>query len=625
MKLPKTIQTVQAFRSGQWHPGCLFGRLVIRMGANIASVSSAQPDGLTLVEDLLREERELSAVEHFARVRDPGGRPALETHYRRLLPARPPAPGWQYAFEVDLDRCSGCKACVSACHSLNGLEEGEAWRSVGLLISQASRAPVSTSIPGAVGSRQARPAAFPEGWHQHITSACHHCADPGCRNGCPVLAYDKDPVTGIVRHLDDQCMGCGYCIMKCPYEVPRYSERLGIVRKCDMCSHRLAVGEAPACVQACPDEAIRITLVETARLADTYRGNVGSRPGRAGRDLAAVSGSSGGGLFLPDAPDPGLTLPTTRYVTARTLPGNLVAADHGALRLDNPHWPLVFMLVFTQGGAGLFVASAILWRDIPVTALPVVGLGLLLSGLAAAPLHLGRPLKAWRAFLGWRRSWLSRELMAFHLFLGAGVFSVLAAAGPRSVSGLAGVFPLWMQEGRGAGAMIAAAALTGLLAVFASAMVYVDTGRPFWCARRVLGNFFGSTLLLGATFAAFLLAWVGGPGRFVQAAAMAALVLRTALFVWRRMELRRAWRNPASPIHFNARVIREKLPHTTVLRTGLFAGATAFGLLAILNAAGLSAVWAGVAACLTLGSEITGRHVFFVAGAAKRMPGGIVA
>jgi ferredoxin len=80
----------------------------------------------------------------------------------------------------------------------------------------------------------------------------HHCVDPACLSGCPVLVYDKYPATGIVRHLDDQCIGCQYCVMKCPCEVPRYSARRGIVRKCDMCGNRLSQGEAPACVQACP-------------------------------------------------------------------------------------------------------------------------------------------------------------------------------------------------------------------------------------------------------------------------------------------------------------------------------------------------------------------------------------
>jgi Fe-S-cluster-containing dehydrogenase component len=214
----------------------------------------------TLVDELLAEQRELTAVEIFSR--DHGhAAPGVAERYARLLPATPPRPGAQYSFEVDLDKCSGCKACVTACHSLNGLDDDETWRSVGMLV-----AAETALAPAPAPTTRTGDGAF----LQHITTACHHCVDPGCLTGCPVLAYDKDPVTGIVRHLDDQCIGCQYCVMKCPYDVPQYSERRGIVRKCDMCSNRLAAGEAPACVQACPNEAIRIALVDQAEVSEKF-------------------------------------------------------------------------------------------------------------------------------------------------------------------------------------------------------------------------------------------------------------------------------------------------------------------------------------------------------------------
>ena len=92
-----------------------------------------------------------------------------------LIPLSSPAPGEQYAFAVDLDACTGCKACVTACHNLNGLDDDETWRDVGVLFGGTVLEPVQ----------------------QTITTACHHCVDPACMNGCPVKAYDKDPVTGI--------------------------------------------------------------------------------------------------------------------------------------------------------------------------------------------------------------------------------------------------------------------------------------------------------------------------------------------------------------------------------------------------------------------------------------------
>src|SRR5262245_17543657 len=194
------------------------------------------PTGPALIAELLVEQHSLSAVDRFdAWHTNDGSRGSAmnystrvdRSQYQALLPASPPGPGQQYAFEVDLDRCSGCKACVVACHALNGLDETETWRDVGLLVGGSRTAPVV----------------------QHVTAACHHCLQPACMIACPVNAYEKDPVTGIVKHLDDQCFGCQYCTMACPYDVPKYHPAKGIVRKCDMCSYRLAVGEPPACVQ----------------------------------------------------------------------------------------------------------------------------------------------------------------------------------------------------------------------------------------------------------------------------------------------------------------------------------------------------------------------------------------
>ena len=140
----------------------------------------------------------IAAVEQFTYLHDTHQIDARQKFYRELIPKTTPGPGQQYAFEVDLDKCTGCKACVTACHNENGLDEDEMWRSVGLIQGGSSENPVI----------------------QHITTACHHCAEPACMTGCPTKAYVKDTETGIVKHLEDQCFGCQYCILKCPYDVP---------------------------------------------------------------------------------------------------------------------------------------------------------------------------------------------------------------------------------------------------------------------------------------------------------------------------------------------------------------------------------------------------------------------
>ena len=358
----------------------------------------------SLVELLLREQADLTAVERFAQShRAQAAVPAVR-NYSAVLPASPPRQGEQYAFEVDLDSCSGCKTCVTACHQLNGLDDGEAWRNVGLLHGGTTELPVL----------------------QHVTTACHHCLDPACLNGCPVRAYSKDPQTGIVRHLDDQCIGCQYCIFACPYDVPKYNRQKGIVRKCDMCSNRLAVGEPPACVQACPHEAIRITVVGRQEILDSCAAN----------------------QFLPGAPAPSLTLPTTHYKSRLGLPRNLLPADYYSVRPEHAHWPLVVMLVLTQLSIGAFLIQWLLRLQGAYSAMPIgvavqaggaLGFGLL--ALAASVLHLGRPRYAFRAILGLRRSWLSREILAFGLFTAAATATAAAIAGGSALRGASSNWP----------------------------------------------------------------------------------------------------------------------------------------------------------------------------------------
>ncbi len=413
-----------------------------------------------LIQDDLKDAQDFTAVEKFSITHDLQQIPSTQRVYKDLIPKSTPGPGQQYAFEVNLDQCSGCKACITACHNENGLEDDETWRSVGLIHGGTSQSSVI----------------------QHITTACHHCLDPACLNGCPVKAYEKDPSTGIVRHLEDQCIGCQYCTFTCAYDVPKYNKKKGIVHKCDMCISRLNVGEAPACVRACPGSAIRITLV----------------------DVDTVKRNPNGYVHIPQAPDSHYTLPTTRYIRKQEFPANMQSADFYTLQPEHSHWPLIVMLVLTQLSVGAFGIGIFLEHYLGErlqSIMPyhlLVALGMAVLALGSSIFHLGRPLYAFRCVLGLKRSWLSREILAFTLFAILATWYALSYW-LHSMSGLRdGIFAGGeFQRNQFIDILSFSTLVVGCVGVFCSAMVYKVTRRPFWDHAITIVKFFMTTGILG--------------------------------------------------------------------------------------------------------------------------------
>ncbi len=530
----------------------------IRLPVISAATAAAAPRH-GLLERLLEEQQELTAVDRFVQ-RHTGATPLLEPIYRARLPATPPAPGQQYAFEVDLDACSGCKACVTACHRLNGLDPGETWRAVGVLHGGDAAAPVLKTV----------------------TAACHHCVDPACMRGCPVAAYEKDPRTGIVRHLDDQCIGCRYCTLTCPYEVPQYSAKLGIVRKCDMCSSRLSAGEAPACVQACPSGAIAIRIVDVARAIEDAQGDA----------------------FLPGAPSPAITVPTTIYRSAQVLPKNLLPADFYAVRPAHAHAPLVVMLVLTQLAVGTLVVDRLLAALAPVAAAPLAPIAATLAlvaalvALAASTLHLGRPWYAFRALLGVRTSWVSREILAFGGFALAASAHALASARVPALG--------------------AAAVALGIAGIGASVMLYAVTHRAWWGLGRTLARFAGTALVLGVAALLVVASALGADALAADLALALPILLagKLAIELAVLVHLRD---------HVHGELKRTALLLTTRLRGLMWARVAAAVIGAIgaplVLAGDLSVAAAAVAFVAILAGEVLERIGFFAAASPPRMPG----
>ena len=547
----------------------------------------------TLIDRYLHEQQTLTAVEEFSRAHDDGVTSSQAQRYTALMPAAPPRDGEQYAFEVDLDACSGCKACVTACHSLNGLDEDETWRRVGLLQGGSDEFPVL----------------------QHVTSACHHCLEPPCLTACPVDAYEKDPRTGIVRHLDDQCIGCQYCTLSCPYDVPRYHKQKGIVRKCDMCSQRLAVGEAPACVQACPQEAIRITVVRE-------------------EDVIAESESN---RFVPGAHDPRDTLPTTNYKTSRELPRNLLPADYYSVRPEHAHWPLVVMLVLTQLSVGAFLVDFVSDRWFAGTPLepvrPIHAAGALLFGLVAlgtSLFHLGRPRYAYRAVIGLRHSWLSREIVAFGLFAPlAAVYAML----------LGGVSTAASQPARSVVGI--AVLLSGLAGVGCSVMVYQSTRRVFWNGFATTARFVGTSLLLGLATVLCASALTAGRFGFPPIGRVMSdfgvsfcgslIVVATVKLLFEAGVFRHLRDRRHTALRRSAMLMSGPLSNAVLARfgCGIVGGLWLPGILLLRNWAGTTTAAGDFVTCLTavmivvgsLTGELLERYLFFTAVVRPRMPG----
>lgn len=149
------------------------------------------------------------------------------------------------AILTDVTRCIGCEKCVQACKQTHDLPKEKPWRWI-KHIHDLSSARWTTL-------RQVHDA---KGTH-YVRRQCRHCLDPECVSVCIVGALKKTP-EGPVIYDKDICIGCRYCMIACPWEIPRYSweDSVPYIQKCDFCYTRLVKErKLPACVEACPTQA----------------------------------------------------------------------------------------------------------------------------------------------------------------------------------------------------------------------------------------------------------------------------------------------------------------------------------------------------------------------------------
>src|SRR5271167_2485194 len=152
---------------------------------------------------------------------------------------------------IDVSKCIGCKACQTACMEWNDLRD-EVGINHGVYDNPMDLTEHSWTVMRFSEYEN------PKGDLEWLIrkDGCMHCADPGCLKACPAPGAIVQYANGIVDFHEENCIGCGYCVTGCPFDVPRISKKDKKAYKCTLCSDRVAVGLEPACVKSCPTGAI---------------------------------------------------------------------------------------------------------------------------------------------------------------------------------------------------------------------------------------------------------------------------------------------------------------------------------------------------------------------------------
>lgn len=148
---------------------------------------------------------------------------------------------------IDLSTCIGCKACEVACMEWNDLPVDETYRATGGYQTIPDLAHNFWNLIKFNEVDNGNGLLWTMAKHQ-----CMHCENPGCLRACPAPGAIVQYTNGIVDFVQENCIGCQFCVTGCPFNVPRISPKNQKVYKCTLCSDRVAAGLEPACIKACP-------------------------------------------------------------------------------------------------------------------------------------------------------------------------------------------------------------------------------------------------------------------------------------------------------------------------------------------------------------------------------------
>jgi Fe-S-cluster-containing dehydrogenase component len=153
----------------------------------------------------------------------------------------------------DATVCIGCKACVSACKQYNDMpadysSNDKIWDDP-LDLSGRTLNIIKLYKNGTAEVKDRETDGY-----SYIKRHCMHCVDPACVSACPVSALTKDPKNGIVKYNKSACIGCRYCQIACPYNIPKFQwdKAFPVIKKCQLCDHRIAKEGYSACCEFCP-------------------------------------------------------------------------------------------------------------------------------------------------------------------------------------------------------------------------------------------------------------------------------------------------------------------------------------------------------------------------------------
>jgi Fe-S-cluster-containing dehydrogenase component len=376
----------------------------------------------------------------------------------------------QKSFWFDLNRCTGCGACIVAC----SIEAANKNNEPSIIKSFAGCPDASRSAfqkSPLVNLRQVY--TFNETRHPEIplynlSMACNHCGLPACMTSCPAMAIEKDLETGAVTVNQERCIGCKYCTWACPYDAPRYNPVNGVIEKCDFCIDRLKKGEAPACVCSCPTNALRLVDLDGDYEPQKLAGFTDS-----GLEPAIHFKKLRPHLQIPEA----TALPPAEVV--KELFESSLNIPQPKITLKS-EWALLTFTSIAFILVALFTAAVI--NPLPLNPFIFSGIGTV--GMVLSTVHLGKKSRAFYAVRNVGTSWLSREIVLFSTFLCISFIHLQLSPNLRIV-GWAGIF-------------------IGFLSLFAVDRIYQVamkvTPLNFHSAHTLFNGFFLTGALIGNIF-----------------------------------------------------------------------------------------------------------------------------